>query len=222
MQNRGLIFAIIGLLLLIGLIVTVWFVYFVPIGISPGINNQEPTSTPSTPTTPPTTTTQEGIPDSWNTFTNTNDGFAISYPPDFSLKSDNIFLNDQMATGTEIDYPTTYTNGTNLSQAYVGITKKTVTSTAACYAPVGYTTSTSQVTINGVNYQYSTESDAAAGNLYEDVRYATVKGDTCYNVALFMHSTQRMNYPPETRPAEFDRAAVTSVFDQIMKTFKIL
>lgn len=217
MKNNPIIWSGIGIIIMLCLIATVWFMFSVPISENPAVFNIGPNPHPRTPST-----SSEGVPDSWNTFTDKNDGFAVSYPPEFNLKSESIYLNDQNATGTEIDYPATYTTGTNLGEAYVGITKKTVTSTDACYAPFGYTTSTSDVVINGVKYRYSNESDAGAGNLYDTVRYATIKGDTCYNVALLMHSTQRMNYPPELRPAAFDRAAVTSVFEKIMKTFRML
>lgn len=105
----------------------------------------------------------------------------------------------------------------------MGITKRQVAAPADCYASFnGGENSSSTVVINGITFHKIDESGAGAGNYYDGVRYATVKGDSCYNVALFMHSVQRWNYPEETRPAEFDRAAVTGIFDEIMKTFSLL
>lgn len=188
------------------------------------LNGKQGTTTSTSQTPTSTSSTEEGNPDAWNTYVSTKEGYKISYPPEFSLKDDNIYLNDQMATGTEIDYPSKYTTGTNLSQAYIGITRKLVEGSQNCYAPISGSISTSTVTttINGVTFRKIDETGAAAGNYYEDLRYATLKGNYCYNVALFMHSTQRLNYPVETRPAEFDRNSVVSIFDEIMKTFKLL
>jgi len=234
MRNKGLIWVIVILVIVVGLLVGKLVFYN-------GQNTTNATSTTSTATTsnPATstqtpvtpapkltpTTTPDGTADAWNTEVNTNDGFKISYPPDFSLKDDSIFLVDQNTTGTEIDFPATYTTGTNLHQAYVGITRRMVESQFNCFVAFNgsqIALPTSTIKINGVEYYKLDETDAGAGNLYEDVRYATYKGNYCYNVALFLHSVQRLNYPPETRPAEFDRATVTSFFDQIMKTFNIL
>ncbi|MFA5062047.1 MAG: hypothetical protein WC526_02790 [Patescibacteria group bacterium] len=208
MYKKGLIWIVVLLIIVAGLVVGKIF-----------LNKQTPISTSPTPTT----STQEGTPDAWNTYASTKDGYKISYPPEFNLKDDNIFLVDHNATGTEIDFPSTYTTGTNLREAYVGITNRKVATPADCYASFnGGENSSSTVTINGITFNKIDESGAGAGNYYEDVRYAVVKGDSCYNVALFMHSVQRLNYPEETRPAEFDRAAVTNIFDEIMKTFSLL
>lgn len=233
MRNKGLIWVIVILIIVAGLVVgrivlnnrqnagSIYNSGSTATTANPASPLPAPeTTTPSTPT--PTNTPGGKL--SWLTYESAQDGYKISYPSDFSLKGDNIFLNDQNATGTEIDYPETYTTGTNLHEAYIGITKRAVESQFDCYAALsgGINGTPVTTTINGVDFYKIDESGAGAGNYYEDVRYATYKGNYCYNIALFMHSVQRLNYPPDIRPAEFDRNAVTNIFDQIAKTFSLL
>ncbi|HSJ88951.1 MAG TPA: CARDB domain-containing protein, partial [Anaerolineales bacterium] len=76
-------------------------------------------------------------------------------------------------------------------------------------------TPTETVVINGVSFLKQTGGDAAAGNKYDWVAYSTLKNNACISMDFMLHSLGAM-YPP---PPDFDKAAESAVFTQIMSTF---
>ena len=58
---------------------------------------------------------------------------------------------------------------------------------------------------------------AAAGNRYDFVAYSTSSNNNCVSLTFVLHSFNSGNTNPPT--PEFDRAAESAVFDQIINTF---
>jgi hypothetical protein len=66
---------------------------------------------------------------------------------------------------------------------------------------------------NGAEYSVATSSEAAAGNLYEEMVYALSGISPCTAVRYYIHSSNIGNYATGT--IEFDRAALLAAFDKI-------
>lgn len=149
----------------------------------------------------------------WSTYQNTDYHFQLSYPIHAQMK--------QGANGyiARIDLP--ITPGTNLLDKYFQIDIQE--NTAECISPLaqGYepgALKTDQVILNGIEFQLNTGSEGAAGNYYEWTSYSTTRDGICVSISFILHSTNPFNYP--TPPTEFDRASETSVFIEIVSTFK--
>jgi len=78
-----------------------------------------------------------------------------------------------------------------------------------------------EVDIDGVTFTRSEAAGVGAGNVYEQTYYRTVYQGSCYELTLFMHSTNIGNYSPESGVKEFDRAALLEKFEAILSTLII-
>lgn len=143
---------------------------------------------------------------------------AFNYPSGFRVTPNVPLLYAPLGAviGTRIDYPASYSSGTNLGEVSIGIGRKTNVSDCASYGQVDLTT-----VINAVKFYKISTLDAGAGNFYETINYAAPYMGYCYNVYLFMHSSNINNYDPASGIKEFNRTDVVSVFENIMKSFKI-
>ncbi len=178
-----------------------------------------PTSTPTTPTptsttasgtqTPTLTPTSTGTPDTntWNMYQNVKYGFHFKFPPGSSIAS-------QSDNAGRVYLP--ITAGTNLKQKYVDVS--VVDNATTCKSPNSTPMSTSSnETINGIQFLKETGAEGAAGNIYDWVAYSTTKGTSCISLTFVLHSTNPGVYP--TPPILFDPAAESSVFTTIMATY---
>lgn len=106
-------------------------------------------------------------------------------------------------------------DGTNLREKYLAVT---VTDNAAtCKYGNGTATSSSTVTINGVQFLKEEGSEGAAGSFYDWVSYSTMKNNACINLAFILRSVNPGNLP--TPPPIFDKVAESALFNQIINTF---
>lgn len=114
---------------------------------------------------------------------------------------------------------------TNLSEAYflfgASFDPGVVASCTQPGAFGGAETITGDVDIDGVTFTRSEAVGAGAGNAYEQTYYRTVYQGSCYELTLFIHSTNLGNYPPESGVKEFDRAALIKKFEAILSTLII-
>ena len=161
-----------------------------------------PTITPIPPTitiTPPTT--------DWQTYTNSTYGFQFKYPPQSEVFN-------QFPKSLLMNLP--IIPGTNLGEKYL---EMSVTQNAGtCQSPIDTIHGTSEtVTINGISFLKQTGGDANVGNLHEVVAYSTARDNTCVSMGFVLHSLAAGNYDPPQ--LEFDRAAESAVFLQMMSTF---
>ena len=169
-----------------------------------------PTPTPPLPCsgTSTFTPTPTGTPDplsGWNRFQNDKYKFFVKVPPDASAgMSENSGRADLK-----------FAPNTNLREKYLAIT---ITEGAAtCKYTSGNPTSSSNVTINGVQFLKEEGSEGAAGSFWDWVSYSTVKNNACINLAFVLKSVNPGNLP--TPPPIFDKVAESAIFNQIINSF---
>jgi hypothetical protein len=166
-------------------------------GVTPTV-----TSTPVTPTTSPTA--------GWNTYQNVKYSFTFKFPPGSSIasQSDNV---------ARIFLP--ITGGTLLTEKFIDLSVTEGANPCVYPGSGGASTSSGNVTINGVTFLKETGSSAGAGNVYEWESYSVVRPNTnaCVSIGFVLHSAHAGNFP--TPPPPFDKAAESAVFATIMSTF---
>jgi hypothetical protein len=82
----------------------------------------------------------------------------------------------------------------------------------------GDNTTSENISVNGVNFLKETGAGLGAGNVYEWTGYSTLKGTTCISITFVLHSANPGVY--STAPPDFDEAAESAIFDEILNTFK--
>jgi photosystem II stability/assembly factor-like uncharacterized protein len=161
-----------------------------------------PTITP----VPPTVTM---VPNDWLRYENPAYGFKFQYPP----QSERFF-----ETGNSILIKMPIAPGTNLVEKYLQVNARVANpcqSPLSAISPPGSPTET--VVINGISFLKQTGGDAGVGHLHEWVGYSTLKNNTCISMDFVLHSLNAGNFDPP-KP-EFDKAAESAVFTQVMSTF---
>ena len=158
--------------------------------------------TPAPPTVTPTPSTND-----WLTYTNSTYGFQFKYPPQAQVFN-------QFPESLLMNLP--ITPGTNLREKYL---EMSVTQNAGtCESPIDAIHGPSEtVTINGISFLKQTGDDANVGHLHEVVAYSTARDNTCVSMGFILHSLAAGNSDPPQ--IEFDRAAESAVFLQMMSTF---
>lgn len=166
-------------------------------------SNTPPVITPSPTFTP--------VPSDWLTYTNPQYGFEFKYPPQAQIVN-------QAANSVKMNLP--FTPGTTLAEKY--LQTSVVENANPCQSPLSATSRpgspTETIVINGVSFLKQVGGDAAAGNLYDWTGYSTRRGNVCISMDFMLHSLNAI-YPP---PPEFDKAAESAVFTQVMSTFAFL
>jgi len=79
-----------------------------------------------------------------------------------------------------------------------------------------------KVMIGDRQFTRITYGDAGAGNYYETQSYRTVYKDQCYAIEYTIHSTNIYNYSPDQGVKEFDKAQITAVLENMVKSFKFI
>ncbi|HET6597500.1 MAG TPA: peptidoglycan DD-metalloendopeptidase family protein [Anaerolineales bacterium] len=178
--------------------------------VGPG-NSPTPTVTPSGPTATPTPTIPVG---EWLVFTNNTYGFRFLYPPQSQI------LPGGSDNSTRINLP--FVPGTNLSEKYLQMSVNEnvnpCQSPLSSISPPGSPTET--VVFNGISFLKQVGGDAGAGHLHEWVGYSTLKDNACISMDFVLHSLNSGNFA--TPIPEFDKAAESLVFGQIVSTFQWL
>ena len=155
----------------------------------------------------PTSPAADGA--SWALYCSTAYGFGFRYPPAEVSHLD---------TGDRIALP--IAQGTNLSEKFlmVVVQENAADCSAASVNPYqDNVEQTGTATFNGTTFKKETGAGVGAGNIYQWVTYSTAHGTTCLGMTFVLHSGNIGNYA--TPPAEFDEAAESAVFEQIMTTF---
>ena len=76
--------------------------------------------------------------------------------------------------------------------------------------------------IGGIPFTKITLSDAGAGNFYETTSYRALKNSQCYAIEYTIHSTNIGAYSPEQGITAFDKDAVVSLLETVIKSFSFL
>jgi len=151
--------------------------------------------------------------------------FIIDYPTEDFL---NLYQKYEYLTNNtlvRVDLPANYYRETNLGEAalLVGASSdKTIVGQCLTVSPNIENEQPIAETkmINGQTYNVFTSLGVGAGNYYDVTSYRAVKDNTCYEVVLLMHSSQILNYPPDTVRI-FDYDGILAKLEQILNTFTI-
>lgn len=171
------------------------------------------TPTPAVSTTPASATPTIPVAE-WLVFTNNTYGFRFLYPPQGQIVSGGT------DNSTRINLP--FVPGTNLSEKYLQMSVNEnvnpCQSPLSSISPPGSPTET--VVFNGISFLKQTGGDGGVGHLHEWVGYSTLKGNACISMDFVLHSLNPGNFA--TPIPEFDKAAESLVFGQIVSTFQWL
>lgn len=163
-----------------------------------------PTSTPTDSQTPLPPTSD------WLTYTNSAYGFQFKYPPQAQISN-------QTNNSLRMDLP--FTPGTNLREKYLEMAVRE--NVSPCRSPLSHISPPGSpettVVINGISFLRQTGGDGGVGHLREWIGYSTVRNNACISMDFILHSLHAGNF--ETPPPEFDKAAESIVFSQMMETF---
>ena len=156
------------------------------------------------------------------TYINSAKGFSLSYGG--GMKVSEAYAYDNLQSGKSIPgvsfaFEPEYFRGTNLSSdSRVAVEW---TDSTAC-TPKEFTDEPlrdiEMQSINSKVWSVASTSGAAAGNLYEEVLYTAKGSADCFNVRLFLHSSNIGNYAPGSVRA-FDRISIDQLFKQMVSSF---
>jgi photosystem II stability/assembly factor-like uncharacterized protein len=166
----------------------------------PTIVRVEGTTPPPTTPAPPTA--------NWPAYINSTYGFNFKYPPG----SERFF-----ETTNSILIKLPITPGTNLAEKYLQLSVGE--NVNPCQSPLSDTSRpgspTETVVFNGIPFFKQIGGDAGMSQVHEWVGYSTLKNNACISMDFVLHSVNG-SYPP---PPDFDKAAESAVFTQVMSTF---
>jgi hypothetical protein len=159
----------------------------------------------------PPTNTQTPSTSDWLTYTNSTYGFQFKYPPQSQVIN-------QSPESLLMNLP--ITPGTNLGEKYLetSVTQNAGTCQSPLATPNHGTSET--VTINGISFLKQADGDAGAGNFHDWVAYSASRENTCVSMGFVLHYLNADNSEPPQ--PEFDRAAESALFLQMMSTFTFL
>ncbi|HVM73283.1 MAG TPA: hypothetical protein VMU13_00155 [Candidatus Paceibacterota bacterium] len=208
--------AFIGAIVVVCILTVLYFVYD-----SQQTVHVPPPSSTATSTTADLYQIIPGVPSIM--YTDPRFGFSLYYPATAALK----------ATGFDGYLPLTHTPliaftlnpdmfvGTNLNEAglYVGATTSP-SIVAHCVEPIINdleTIASSSVMIQGTVFDEFDSTGAAAGNIYQERVFRTVRDGTCMEFVELLHSGNIDNYP-KGKVVAFDSAAFTGTLDSMLQT----
>ncbi len=143
-----------------------------------------------------------------DTFQNAKYNFKFTLPSGGKITS-------QTDAESRADLP--FTAGTNLAEKYLKV--KVTENLNPCVSEyAGSENGPAQaVTINNIQFNKQSGTDAGAGNFYDWVAYTTVRNNACIVMLFVLHSNNPGVFT--TPPPLFDKTAESAVFDTTMATF---
>ena len=120
---------------------------------------------------------------------------------------------------------TSFYLNTNLSEAYFFFgSSRDAGVVQTCTQPVSFggpENIVGDVAVNGVTFTKSQGGGIAAGNIYEQTYYRAAYQGSCYEITFFVHYGNIGNYAPDSGVKEFDQAALTQKFEDILSSLVI-
>jgi hypothetical protein len=154
------------------------------------------------------------VPEGWLCYQNLTYNFEVCYPPDATLTGE---------TADHVRINLTIVPDTNLLEKWMDVDGRYTPPDCGSPQASGYDPSavdTSTQTIAGLEFLVQSAGEGAAGNIYHWTGYSTERTGVCASLTAVLHSGQAGNWSPP-RP-EFDEAAESAVFLQIVNTFRWL
>ena len=152
--------------------------------------------------------------ESYQTYSSTEQAFSIEYPDGWTLTEHTAPppQNNDQVKWTAFTYPAAAEKSALLEASLY------VRSSDSCTVPARGT----PVTLGNTTFQKEAFSDAGAGNIYEQVIYATKQDSRCYTAIAYTHAC---NLGPDCGPEHsgtFDKHAMQTKFEEILGTMKFL
>jgi len=163
----------------------------------------------------------------WKTYTSETYGFEMKYPQDLAMQKEIPLAVIQEAVIRLSLVNRAYYDGTNLVEAslFVGVTPEKACSSEwladGSQDSSEYGDPAETRNIAGVSFFRDSLWEGAVGNQYGLITYSALHAGSCYRLALFIHCTNVNVFDPGT-VAEFDRNALTRLFDQVISTFRFV
>lgn len=188
---------------------------------SPAPTVETPAAAPATETAilAPTVEPTGAAPEGWLTYGDEAAGFEVSYPDSgIPINTNPPTVGDEHSL--RIDLP--FAPDTNLSEKYLQIDARQG-DTCASPALEGFEPGLLQadsLTIGDLTWQRVSHEGVAAGNFYTFTAYSTARESVCVALTFVLHSFNVGNV--STPPAEYDPAAESAIFEEIVATFRWL
>ena len=148
--------------------------------------------------------------------------FSVRYPENYII--DTSYQYQALGPGKEISgvkftIPPEIAKGTNLSGFDTGISIELIEGVTDCNTSLFLDGSQNSKIVNDKNreYLFSTRTEGAAGNIYEEQVWIIQGTNPCLAVRYFIHSMNIHNYPEDT-VKEFNRAVLMKQFDKIRRS----
>ncbi len=189
------------------------------------------TTTAAPTTTAPAATTTIALPEiipgvATIIYENERFGFSLYQPEDATIQTAGFeaYLPLTQTPAAAVVLPEALFAGTNLSEAGVYVGASSVPGAVSGWdqpTPGSAETAFGITDINGVSWAAFTSSEGAAGNVYEQRVYRTVRDGICFEIVQLLHSLQVGNYP-EGSVVEFDREKFEGYLDAIARSFRFV
>jgi hypothetical protein len=168
------------------------------------------------------TTSAEIIPNTPSiAYTNTDYEFSIMHPITASTSAEGFegFLLPAMKPIVGIYLPESLFTATNLVEAgvFIGVSSDPEALNACLSSREGEEPQGTKLISNKV-FQVFSSTDAAAGNIYEETSYRSVRNGDCFELLEMMHSGNIGNYPAGS-VKQFDASMMRSILDTMVNTF---
>ena len=167
-----------------------------------------------------------------NNYTDLSKTFSFSYPNQFVLSGGGFGYSQDWSQNTAnlglllamVNIPKSFMTGTNFGESKFTVgTSADPDAVKNClinnYGSMG---TTSEVMINDRKFTKMNFTGAGAGNYYETTSYRTILNDQCYAIEYTIHSMNIYNYPTEFGIKEFDKVKITSLFEDMVQSFKFI
>ncbi len=175
--------------------------------VAPRITRFQATATPSA--TPTLTATPTPAHANWLTYSNPEHQFQFQYPPEGQPSTDQ---------GGLVTIALPFQPGTNLTSKYLQVSADE--SVLSCSSLPVNPEPSEPVIFNGITFHKASGQDQGAGQIRDWTTYYTIKGTTCISIGFVLHSGTIGAFP--TPISEFDFAAESVVFSEIMNSFRWL
>jgi hypothetical protein len=220
MKNNKIIWVVVVLLLaLFG-----YYLYTKDVAVAPVTPVVETPVSTSTDTTNGNSTNTPATDATFITYKNTANKYSISYPSGYKVNEKYTYSAMGPAktiSGTSFTIPASLAAGTNLSKdSYISVEHFASTKPCSVTFFTMSPASTSTVRENGITYSVSHNTEAAAGNRYDETVYVLPGTGNCIAVRYFIHYGVYENYPKGSITA-FNQKSLVATFDAVRKSLTV-
>jgi hypothetical protein len=147
----------------------------------------------------------------WKTYRNEAHKYEIKYPKDSKKIQE---------SEKEVSIELPITPGTALRGKSLTISVEQTTSGECSPLHAPEVKKPEIIHFGNINFIKEIGYEAAAGSMYESIRYSTLKEGKCFHLTFVLRSANPGVFP--TPPPRFDREKESEIFDQIVSTFRFV